>query len=388
MNPIGILGDGQLALLLAESAKARGLSILGYGEDPNSSFARAFPSQFVLGTKKDATALHAFAQQCSVLTLENEFYSSESIKKIESEAGVRVIPDSKSYQHFENKIAQHQFFESLLIAEPRTEIAAGKPDETLTQIETRFQYPVVLKRSQGGYDGYGVRVVSSREQLTPALKDLAHDRGEKILIQEKVAIAYELAQGILCDGKGNFISLPLVETIQRNGICEIVLSRPTLAPELLKKASSQIQSTLEKIAKSGINGLFHFEFFVLKDGSVLINEGAPRPHNSQHLSIDACDTSQFDLLVRYLAEGKLPSDVPKVIPSKPGAMINLLGQTSGSDYTLSLPEFPAPIEAYAKLYQKKDSRPGRKMGHLNLIDESGKLNLVEIARNTLKEYRL
>jgi 5-(carboxyamino)imidazole ribonucleotide synthase len=385
--PIGILGDGQLALMLGESARSHHLPFLSFGESTDSSFARAFSENFILGDTRQIETLISFAKQCSVVTLENEFLSAATLEEIERRSGTRVIPSPKSYRHFETKIAQRRFYQTLQIPSPKWASAASTPDKILTQIETDFSYPVVLKANQGGYDGYGVRIVRSREEIPQALFDLKHSDTRPVLIEEKVAITREFAQGALFDGKGNAIYLPLVETIQRNGICELVVSKSTLPEKEFLFLEGKIKTALTQISKSGIVGLYSFEFFLTQSGEVLINEGAPRPHNSQHLGLNASPVSQFDLLVRFLAEGKLP-DVESPVPSKPGVMINLLGKSNSENYELTLPAMPADLEIYPKLYLKKESRIGRKMGHLNLIDPSGTHDLIALAETLLKEYTL
>jgi phosphoribosylaminoimidazole carboxylase (NCAIR synthetase) len=167
----------------------------------------------------------------------------------------------------------------------------------------------------------------------------------------------------------------------------LVLSEPTLSLEELEFVRTQIEATLDVIAKSKIIGLYSFEFFYTDKKEILINEGAPRPHNSQHLSIDASPISQFDLLIQFLAKDALP-EISSPISSKPGVMINLLGKSVGQNYKLALPKLPAGISAHPKLYLKKESKIGRKMGHLNLIVETGEHDLVELGETFLKEYTL
>lgn len=368
---IGILGDGQLALMLGESARSQGVNFLAFGENINSSFANSFPDNFILGNLHNHSEVIAFAKLCSVITLENEFLPSELLKIIESETGTLVIPDSSSYQNFESKISQREFFQSLKIPSPKW--AIGKLD---------FPYSFVLKANRGGYDGYGVRIVNNAQQLDQALLDLKHTSENPVLVEEKVSIAREFAQGALFDGKGGMVMLPLVETIQRNGICELVLSKSTLAQPEFESVKSKIESILFEISKCKIKGLFNFEFFYTTQGDVLINEGAPRPHNSQHLSLNASIVSQFDLLISFLAKGLLPKlDSP--ILAIPGVMINLLGKVNGLSYDFSLPTLPQGIEAFPKLYGKKESRIGRKMGHLNVIDQSGSHDLLKLGERLL-----
>ena len=336
---------------------------------------------------KKKSDLIAFAKQCSVVTLENEFLPSELLDSVQVESGTQIVPNIPSYQKFENKIAQRNFYRKLNIASPKWAVAPETSHQILTELKANFSYPVVLKASQGGYDGYGVRIVSSPDELEPALLDLRHSKKNPILIEEKVSIKKEFAQAALFDGQGKMILLPLVETVQRNGICELVLSKPTLPENELSFVKAKVLEALHLISKSEITGLFSFEFFYTNQNQVYINEGAPRPHNSQHLSMNACEQSQFDLLISFLASGDLPK-VESPLPALPGVMINLLGQSNQSDYALRLPAVPTGIEVFPKLYMKKESRIGRKMGHLNLIDRTGKADLVALGEKILKEYQL
>ena len=381
--PIGILGDGQLALMLGEAAFAQGIDFLGFGLDAHSSFSARFPQQFVLGDSRNSSQLTFFARSCGALTLENEFIPFEVLKKVEAESGVPLFPSAKSYQNFSGKISQRLFYEKHGISGPKWAVLESSR-------HCPIPFPVVVKASEGGYDGYGVRVARNQAEFSEVAKKFGVDEGKPVLVEEKVEIEKELAQGILLDGGGNYILLPLVETVQRNGICEMVLSKPMISEAKLKGVANQIEAILMKVAKSGLNGLFNFEFFLTRDERVLMNEGAPRPHNSQHLTMDASEVSQFSLLMNFLATGELDPKYKnsEAISIQPGVMINLLGQTKGENYSLKLPELPEGMIAHPKLYLKKECRPGRKMGHLNLIDPQGRFHLIELADRVLKEYQL
>lgn len=199
--PLGILGDGQLALMLGESAHAQGLPFLAFSDNPDSSFARAFPEHFILGNAKNQDDLTSFALQCSAITLENEFLSAETLTLVEEDSGTRIIPSPRSYKHFETKLAQRAFYQSLKLASPKWTAAMVRPEKVLSQISEHFSYPVVLKASRGGYDGYGVRIVKNANEVGKALKDLKHSEENLALIEECVLIRKEFAQGALFDGK-------------------------------------------------------------------------------------------------------------------------------------------------------------------------------------------
>ncbi|MBS1959249.1 MAG: ATP-grasp domain-containing protein [Bdellovibrionales bacterium] len=368
---IGILGDGQLAMMLGESAERRKIPFIGFGKDKDSSFARRFPKNFELEIKG----------QCKSFTLENEFFSSEALAAFQARWHTPICPKPQDYKHFENKIAQRSFYKSL-----------GVPSPQWCVYPKTLEYPQILKTSQGGYDGYGVRFVSTAAELAPALEALGHSKGRAILVEEKVKIHKELAQGVLLDGQGGVVYLPLVESIQQNGICILTLSQPTLPDAELRDAQSQAKAILDKIAKSGIAGLYHFEFFYTTEGRLVMNEGAPRPHNSTHLTLDASDWSQFDLLVEFLNRGMLPLPSGTQIEATPSIMVNLLGKTSGTEYALKLPKIEDGIEIYPKLYLKKENRPGRKMGHVNLVDRRATPlsanEFLALGHKIFKEYEL
>lgn len=375
---LGFLGDGQLALMLGEAAHAQGIEFLAFGEDAESPFAAKFPERHVLGKPDNANELNDFARRCTVLTLENEFFSSAILRKLEKTSGTRVIPSPDDYAHFENKVAQRRFYDSLGLSGPKWSVLNAESVAVL-------KVPTVLKASQGGYDGYGVRIVEQKQQLEKAMNDLGFAQGREILQEEKVSLKREFAQGAVFDGKGNATLLPLVETVQKNGICEMVLSRSTLPSSELEQITQTIRGMMMKISTTKLQGLFNFEFFVTETGEVLINEGAPRPHNSQHLTLNASATSQFDLLVKFLATGEVE---PGEIQAEPAVMVNLLGKSKGTEYVLKLPKLPDSVKIFPKLYLKKECRPGRKMGHLNLVDSTGREDLGLLASKILKEYEL
>jgi phosphoribosylaminoimidazole carboxylase PurK protein len=398
---IGILGDGQLSLMLREAAEAQGIDFKVFADaDVESVLRNSGETQ-----QKKSTLMDQFSS-CSVITLENEFHTSKQLNDLSQWIGVPVVPSPEHYQNFEGKIAQRKFYQQLGIPSPKYWII--ETSEALEQwSKTEKHYPVIVKASVGGYDGYGVRVATQESEVTKAFQDF-----KKIVIEEKINLLAEFAQGAIFDGKGRYLPLPLVETVQVNGICEYVLSEPRMGRSSadFKKIEQSIQNALRKIAESKIEGLFNFEFFATQDANqeikILINEGAPRPHNSQHLTLDAVDdsiqkpASQFSLWMKYLQTRSLenltdhlfdPKQSDSAITLKPAVMINLLGQANTDDYRLTLPTVPNTVTAYPKLYGKKQCRIGRKMGHLNLVANSMTMKseeLLSIAERIRKGYQL
>jgi 5-(carboxyamino)imidazole ribonucleotide synthase len=369
---IGIIGDGQLALMLADSLTRLGLDFYCLSETDDSPMQLLYPARTLRERE-------VFRHRCSIFSLENEFLSQAALKDLLQAKIGALFPEIDSYTCFGDKISQRNLYQSLGLPSPQW-MALERPAQ-LPEVAQRFQFPLVLKASQGGYDGKGVRIVHSSEALEQAARDFGLFEGRALLIEEKVQIKQELAQGFVRDAQGRFTMLPLVETVQEDGVCNLVFYPPNVSVD----TSNRIEQILNKLMQRPLVGIFNFEFFLTHAGEVFINEGAPRPHNSQHLTIDASNFSQFDLLALYLAGNP---QLPEKLETRPSAMINILGRSAGENYQLILPEVEAPVELRAKLYGKKQSSMGRKLGHVNLVDASGSSDLPTLARRIFKEYRI
>ncbi|HXH31307.1 MAG TPA: ATP-grasp domain-containing protein [Bacteriovoracaceae bacterium] len=367
---IGIIGDGQLALMLAEALIDRGIDFLSLSSSLDSCMMRNYPQFTTLDEK-------SFVYLCSTFTLENEFLSCQELTLLLKEKSPELFPELESYRHFQDKISQRTFFEGLGLPAPKW--MALREDSDLPVALEEFSFPFILKSSQGGYDGKGVRVIDHREMFDETLKSFGFHQGQQLLLEEKIRISCELAQGFIQNRSGDCSFLPLVHTVQENNVCNLVLYPAEVAEDVKVK----IQHILKTLADSGLVGIFNFEFFVDQQQNVYVNEGAPRPHNSQHLTIDASTHSQFDLLARYLAKDE---NLPAEVATRKSAMVNLLGVSTGSGYQLTLPPVQGPVSIRAKLYGKERSLPGRKMGHVTIVDERGDCNLRSIAKEITQGY--
>jgi 5-(carboxyamino)imidazole ribonucleotide synthase len=369
---IGIIGDGQLALMLAESLHRRGIGFKCLKQSENSPMERTFPTECTSDPE-------LFRKLCDVFTLENEFLKVSELQELLGEKSDRLFPRLESYSHFADKVSQRKLYESLGLLSPKwMEISH---QEQTSEVLRNFSFPFMVKASAGGYDGKGIRVVRTDAEFAQVQKDFGLENGKTLLVEEMVKIKREVAQGFLRNNEGNVTFLPLVDTIQENGICNFVF----YPAQVSEAVAQQVESMLTKLSNHPLIGIFNFEFFVGDKDQVYINEGAPRPHNSQHLTINASLLSQFDLLGLYLLGA---TDVPQKIRTKNSAMINILGQSSGSSYELKLPEIKEEVEIFPKLYAKEKSSPGRKMGHVNIVDRFGEHNLGPIARKIFEEYKL
>ena len=358
---IGIFGDGQLALMLAESLVQKNLTFLCLLQSENSPMERLFPENVTRDQKR-------FVTECDVFTLENEFLNASQLSGILGEKTDRLFPEPGSYRHFADKISQRTLFRELGLPSPQWEVLHSLSGKT------SLPFPLIAKAASGGYDGKGVRVIRNAEELKVA----AQDFGLPLLLEEKVKLKTEVAQGFVRTKDKKTALLPLVETLQQDGICHLV----QYPPKVSDKVRLAVETAIRRLSDSLI-GIFSFEFFVDENDHVTINEGAPRPHNSQHLTIDAASASQFDLLAEALAGFPLS----KVV-THPSIMVNILGQSSGTDVPLVLPELPQGVKVVPKLYGKAKCAPGRKMGHVNLVDETGQHDLKSLGEKVLREYRL
>lgn len=373
MQPtVGIIGDGQLALMLAEALSVLNVDFLALSNTAQSSMERTFPDK----TTHDSDS---FQKNCQVFTLENEFLSVDSLKNLLKEKSEKLFPDLKSYAFFSNKISQRRLYQELGLPSPRWMELITAND--LSAVKQNFPFPFMLKASSGGYDGKGIRIIRTQINFDEALRDFKFSEGHELLVEELLAIKQEVAQGFVRNAQGTHTLLPLVETLQVDGVCNLV----NYPAKTSSKIAEEIKTMLEKLINYPLVGIFNFEFIIDHNDHVYINEGAPRPHNSQHLTLDASNHSQFDLLARYLTQDH---NLPLTVVTKPSAMVNILGKRSGKDYQLKLPELHSSLSVHAKLYGKEISSPGRKMGHVNLVDVSGKLDLVIIGEQILREYDL
>ncbi len=341
---------------------AKNLHFLCLLQSENSPMERIYPDRVTRDTQR-------FVTECDVFTLENEFLKANELKSILGTKSSSLFPELGSYQHFADKISQRTLFRELSLPSPQWQVISAVSELS------GFSYPFIAKAPTGGYDGKGVRVIRNSDELSQTGREF----GFPLLIEEKVKLKTEVAQGFVRTQEGKLALLPLVETLQQDGICHLV-QYPAKVSDQVRLA---VEAALKKLALSPLVGIFNFEFFVDDQDQVTINEGAPRPHNSQHLTIDASSTSQFDLLADALAGRALSR-----VYTKPSIMVNILGQTKGTDVPLTLPELPPGVKVTPKLYGKEKCAPGRKMGHVNLVDVSGTHDLKSLGEKILREYRL
>lgn len=348
---VGVIGGGQLAWMMAPAAQALGLELIVQTpklEDPAVAIATAT----VLAEVGDVAATASLAAQCDVITFENEFIDCAGLQGLVGQ-GVVFRPSLEVLDLVLDKAHQRQYFDRIGLANPRyTVLEAG---EDLTTQAEALGFPLVMKNRRLGYDGYGTTVVSSPDQLAPLWEKLGR---RPVLLEEFVPFKQELAVMVARSRRGEMAVYPTVETQQVNQICRRVFVPARISPEIATTMDSLARTLADSLKLVGILGV---ECFLTQDDRVLINEIAPRTHNSGHYSLDACRTSQFEQQLRAVSD--LPLGSPDLICSQ-AVMVNLLGleeSQQAHDHKLqNLKEMPN-----SHLYwYNKGIRPGRKLGHI------------------------
>ena len=352
MPVVGVIGAGQLARMMQPAAIALGIGIKVFAESKDSSAHQAVTK---VGDINDFAQLLEFAKTVDVITFDHEHVPTAILEQLET-AGVSVRPGPNALKHAQNKLTMRRKLAELGLPQPIWQ--AAKTESDIANFLQNHGPKIVVKTPIGGYDGKGVRVVSAVEDVRDWLQNISQFGGE-LLLEEKVDFVTELAQLSARSPSGEFNAWPLVETHQQAGVCaEVIAPAPesALHPQALSIAK-QISDGL------GVVGVMAVELFRARNGEILVNELAMRPHNSGHFSIDASITSQFEQHLRAVLDMPLGATSGT---STFAVMINLLGVDSENDF---VQHYPKAMERFPQVkfhMYEKAPRPGRKMGHLTL----------------------
>ncbi|MDF2156224.1 5-(carboxyamino)imidazole ribonucleotide synthase [Algoriphagus sp. CAU 1675] len=351
---LGVLGGGQLGRMLIQSAINYNQDIHILDPDPNAP-CKDLAQKFTVGSLKDFDTVYAFGQACDVITVEIETVNTEALKKLQSE-GKEVFPQPEIIQLIQDKREQKQFYKSQGIPTADFILTADKVEV----LQNKEFLPAVNKLGKEGYDGRGVQVLRDEEDL-----NLAFDAPG--LLEKLIDFDKEIAVTVARNKDGEMIAYPAVECAfhPTANLVEFLFAPAEI--------SAEIEETAQKIAKDvitklGMVGILAVEMFVTKEGEVLVNEIAPRPHNSGHHTIEANFTSQFEQHLRSVMNWPLGNPELRC----PAAMINLLGEEGYTGEAIVEGQDEALREkgVYIHLYGKKLTKPFRKMGHVTLLDEN------------------
>ncbi|KAJ2724704.1 phosphoribosylaminoimidazole carboxylase ade2 [Coemansia sp. Benny D115] len=361
---IGILGGGQLGRMFIEAASRMNIEVRVL--DPTKQSPAKQISNFVPHIDEPFTsseAIKKLAEECSVLTVEIEHVNCDELAAVEKLGLAKVYPSSSTVRLIQDKYLQKCYLEEQKLPLPEY-VKCDTLDETLAAGE-KFGYPFVLKCRLGAYDGRGNYVVKSKDDAPSGFKFL----GERMLYAEKfVPFVKELAVMVVRRPSGQVATYPVVETVQRDNICELVYA-PAQIDGQVREAAMKVATDTISCLPDGSAGIFGVEMFLHEDGrTVVVNEIAPRPHNSGHYTIEACGTSQFENHLRAVLDMPL-GDTSLKVPA--AAMINVLGGASGFNSVLD--PCMASLEvpgATIHLYGKAEAKPARKMGHITVVADS------------------
>ncbi len=362
---VGVIGGGQLARMMTPPAINLGIQIKVLAEAEGSSAQLATS---MVGDYNQLDVVREFARGVDVITFDHEHVPISLLQALEAE-GVNIQPPSKALAFAQNKLHMRQRLSALGLPMPAW--AEIRDVASLDDFIAANGGVAILKTPIGGYDGKGVRVVRASVDAKDWLENLA-SFGGSLLAEEKVDFVRELAQLSARTPSGEFQAWPLVETIQENGVCSVVVAP---APEA---ASATLQTTAaiaKQIAEAlGVTGVLAVEMFEARDGRIVINELAMRPHNSGHFSIEGSVTSQFEQHIRAVLDLPLGSTAPRAAHA---VMVNLLGVDDQNNFVQALDKaLAAHPDAKVHTYGK-GARAGRKMGHVTVVADSADHALAE-----------
>lgn len=357
---LGFLGAGQLARMSALQAFRYGIQVAVFSDRTEDEPVQFMTPHSYSGSFDDVESILEFAEKCDVITLENEFIDSNILDLLQTKSKTPIWPSPDSFSLIENKLIEKETFEKADI--PVTPYALIQSEEDLIKFGSKYGWPYLLKSSKGGYDGYGNKTVKDEAGAKDAFEQLGGNQGRDILAEAFVDFTHELAVQVARNETGHTV-YPCCETVQENHICVAVKSPAPVPLDIQKRAQDLAIRATEAIDGKGI---FAFEFFLTTNGELLLNESAPRPHNSGHYTIEGCITSQFENHIRAVCG--LPLGDSSL--TKPAAvMINLLGtdlrQASIEFAESAISEANGHLHSYGKLH----SKPGRKMAHYTLLGD-------------------
>ncbi len=352
---IGIIGGGQLGRMLALAARQMGYRIIVLDPDPDSPAAQV-ADDVIVAKYSSRDAARELARNSDVLTYEFENVDAESV-----EAAAEITPLRPSDRVL--RTAQHRVREKEALTAGGFPVAKFWPvanESEFTRAVGDLGVPAVLKTATMGYDGKGQAVIRSEDEAEQAFQALGGGRNQLVLER---FVPFKMEVSVICarDGSGRTVTFPCSENVHVDGILDVSIAPARVSPGVAEAASQLAAGIAEAL---DVVGLIAVEMFVTQDDALLVNELAPRPHNSGHYTMDACRTSQFEQLARILCGLPMGSvDMPR-----PAVMVNLLGdawEDAGGQ-----PDFASALAVQGvslHLYGKAEARKGRKMGHITAV---------------------
>jgi len=354
---LGVLGGGQLGRMFCVAARTMGYRVVVLDPDPVCG-AGLIADEHIQADYTDLSALEEMAKQCDVITLEFENIPSQSVRYIADKT--TVFPAAESLEIAQNRDLEKQFAQKAGL-QP-VPYATLLKDSDLQQAADAIGFPAILKSNTLGYDGKGQFVVNDFAELSAAYRDVG---GVDCVLEKRINIRCEVSAIVARNAHAELASFPVSENQHRNGILHMSIV-PARVDDSIRQQAIEGASILAN-ALSYV-GILAVEFFVSDDNVLYFNEMAPRPHNSGHYTKDACVTSQFEQQVRMMC-GLKPGDTRLMSPV---VMVNMLGDLWLPDWLSIFTQNNIKLH----LYGKTEARPGRKMGHFNVLAEDVESALV------------
>jgi 5-(carboxyamino)imidazole ribonucleotide synthase len=368
---IGLMGSGQLGRMFAIAARRMGYRIHVFSPEKDTP-AGQFADREVTGAYDDESAVRAFAQGLDLLTFEFENIPRATIEWCAAECEVR--PDGSVLHTAQNRLREKDFLSGAGIP-----VAHYSPVRTAAELSKAFheiETPCILKSAAFGYDGKGQRFIDNAADLDAIWTERP---GDELILERAIDFEKEVSVIVARGIDGSIKTFPVCENIHRDHILDITVVPARISTDVEKSAADLARHIAEKM---DLVGILAVEMFLDRDGNLLVNELAPRPHNSGHWTIEGCATSQFEQHVRAVCGLTLgPTDV-----LRPSAMANLLGdlwQPGEPNWGAAL----AVAGTHLHLYGKREPRPRRKMGHLTALAETAEaaIEAVSKARAALRQ---
>lgn len=348
---IGIIGGGQLGKIMSQKAKKMGFHVTILDPTQNCPAAQV-SDKHIIGGFYDKEKLEQLVKQCDVTTYELEHIDTSILKKLYDD-GHNIHPSPYVMELIQNKYEQKKLLDEKGIPVPAYKDVKSKEDLKA------FGFPVIQKVKMGGYDGKGVQMLKTPEDTDNCLQT-------ESFIEELIDIDKELAVIVARNMQGEIKCYPVVEMLfdDRVNICDSVMAPAQISKEIEEKCIEICTKCIEILGGVGIFGV---ELFLTKKGEILVNEIAPRPHNSGHYTVEACATSQFEQIIRAVTN--LPLGSTKLI--SPAVMVNILGEENyeGEPFIEGIHDALEIPELSFHFYGKAITKPFRKMGHITVLDE-------------------
>lgn len=354
MNQVlGIVGGGQLGRMLALAGKQMNIKTIVLDPTPQSPAGKV--TDQIVGNYKNSASINKLAKLVDFMTFEIEGANAKVLNKLAKD-GFKINPSPQSLEIIQDKLMQKQFLLSNEL--PLAEFAPVKTETDIKKVSSYLGYPLILKARFHGFDGRGNALIKSQKDIRSAMQKL---KGKKLLVEKYIPFKKELAIQAVRSEDGSIRTYPLVETVQKNGICNVV-KYPAGSTKKVESIAKNIATTIVKLFTGA--GIFGVEMFETKEGKVLVNEIAPRVHNSGHWTIEGSFASQFENHIRAVTNRPLKSADAKV---KAAVMINILGNRNGRAHPKGLEKARKITGVYVHLYDKTQTRKERKMGHITVV---------------------